>query len=273
LCWPFRREMYEKATRMTTNRRKSSRTTMGFGSSGCLSILGYGEFRRGSPQPVELVKIPDAVQEDVHHEIVVVDQDPPPFADPLHPHGAETFLLERFLGVVMAVLPPRRRGTGRARRCISPPPAGRDPGCTSCSEPSPEWSSKRYPEQAGRGSTTFALPEGGNFLLSNYSNAAPLFQHATPRGPPARGAPRTGGGERNRRRRGVPRTGARWRSPRRSPPPSRTPSRPPAPPGGIPRPSSANRKAPRGGSPRRRPRTPKAPKRRRTPWRAGVSLR
>src|SRR3990172_6914044 len=64
LCWPFRREMYEKATRMTTNRRKSSRTTMGFGSSGCLSILGYGEFRRGSPQPVELVKIPDAVPED-----------------------------------------------------------------------------------------------------------------------------------------------------------------------------------------------------------------
>src|SRR4030067_436639 len=99
MCWPFRREMYEKATRMTTNRRKSRRTTMGFGSSGVLWILGDGEFRRGSPQPVELVKIPDAVQEDVHHEIVVVDQDPPSFADPLHPHGAEPFLLERFLDV------------------------------------------------------------------------------------------------------------------------------------------------------------------------------
>src|SRR4030065_631392 len=99
MCWPFRREMYEKARRMTTNRRKSSRTTMGFGSSGCLSILGYGEVRRGSPQPVELVKIPDAVQEDVHHEIVAGDQAPPPFADPLPPQGAETFLLERFLDV------------------------------------------------------------------------------------------------------------------------------------------------------------------------------
>src|SRR3990172_7620505 len=98
MCWPFRREMYEKATRMTTNRRKSRRTTMGRGSSGCLSILGYGEFRRGSPQPVELVKIPDAVQEDVHHEIVVVDQYPPPLAYALHPHRAKTVLLERFLG-------------------------------------------------------------------------------------------------------------------------------------------------------------------------------
>src|SRR4030065_2813321 len=29
----------------------------------------------------------------------VADQAPPPFADPLPPHGAETFLLERFLDV------------------------------------------------------------------------------------------------------------------------------------------------------------------------------
>src|SRR3970040_1849903 len=175
--------------------------------------------------------------------------------------------------VVIAVLPPRSRGTGRARRYIAPPPTGRDPGCTSCSEPSPEWSSKRYPGPAGRGSTTFVLPGGGSFPLSNYSNAVPLFQYATSRGARATRASRYGGGEGSRTRQGAPRTGARRKSPRRSPPPSRRPSRPRGPPGEIPAPWSASTRAPRGGSPRRIPRIPKAPKQRRTPWQTGVALR
>ncbi len=76
---------------------RSDRRTGGFFRS--LSFLGDGNFRRGSPQPVELVKITDAVQEYVHHEIVVVDQDPPALADSLHPQRIQAFLLERFLYV------------------------------------------------------------------------------------------------------------------------------------------------------------------------------
>src|SRR4030067_878604 len=50
-------------------------------SSGCLSILGDGDFRRGSPHAVALEKTPDAVQEEGHHDIVVVGTKPPPLAD------------------------------------------------------------------------------------------------------------------------------------------------------------------------------------------------
>jgi len=64
---------------------------------GGLSVLRGGDFRGGLPQPVELVKFPDAIQENVHHEIAVVDQDPPPLAGAFHAQRSMAFLLQRFL--------------------------------------------------------------------------------------------------------------------------------------------------------------------------------
>lgn len=63
-------------------------------------LLGEGDLRGRSPQPVEIVEFTNAGKEDVHDEVPVVEQDPPSLPDPLDSQGAHPVLFERLLDMM-----------------------------------------------------------------------------------------------------------------------------------------------------------------------------
>src|SRR3989304_2904771 len=63
-------------------------------------LLGEGDLGGRSPQPVEVVEFPNAGKKHVHHEIAVIEKDPPSFPDSLDPQRPHPVLPERFLDVM-----------------------------------------------------------------------------------------------------------------------------------------------------------------------------